>query len=237
MTRIATKLTTTGLGLIAVLGLSACGGSSMSPTTGPGAGPGTGPGGNPALEPNVGDATEVQAIRDSINEGLGFRENDNLFGPRNGDAVYSGQWITGLEIENQPEVNALVGEVRMLVDIGGGRNPVSGEISNLNTLQNNRAIELLTGDLDISGNIGGINRRFDSGAEFLGTVSGYFGGDTLENLQIDADVSGGWRDSIVGGDPGNVIAGRTTGTANGTPGLGLVDITNGQFRADRDSGT
>ena len=62
MTRIATKLTTTGLGLIAVLGLSACGGSSMSPTTGPGAGPGTGPGRNPALEPNVGDATEVQAI-------------------------------------------------------------------------------------------------------------------------------------------------------------------------------
>lgn len=205
-----------------IAAMAACGGAGIDPIEGPSGLPST-----------LGTEADVQADRDFINEGLGFRENDNFFGPRNGDAVYTGKWVTGMTVAAQPEVDALFGDVRMEIDIGGGNNPVTGQVTNLNTAEGNRGIEQLQGALNISGNIGGINRRFDSGASFEGDVSGFFGGDETTNVSIDADISGGWRDSVIGGDPGNVVAGRTTGTASADAGFGDVDITNGQFRADR----
>lgn len=206
-----------------IVALSACGGAGTDPITDPDE-----VFGNPS---NVGSATSVQDARDYVSDGFQFAENDNLLGPRNGNATYRGTWITGLIIEAQPEVDALIGEVDMKIDIGGGNNPVTGQITDLNTLDGNRGVELLDGTLDISGNIGGINRRFDSGASFEGDLTGFFGGTEELELTIDANVNGGWRDS--GREPGDLVVGTTTGSASGASALGNVDITNGTYRADR----
>lgn len=212
-------------GLCAIALLTACGGTS----------------GGMIDEPPVNDAqpttftsrAEVQSQRDFINAGFGLDETGPIAGVRNGTATYEGRWATGFIVDGEPEIDAIFGDVTMQIDVGGGSYAVDGTISDLNTVSGNQGLEALDGTLDIDGSIGGLSKDFN-GTTFEGDVSGYFGGDNERTLTIDANVSGGMRNRNGFGNNGSTVTGRTSGTASFDDGGG-VDITTGQFRADRNN--
>lgn len=224
-------------GVLAACVLSACGGTTIQnpPVILPGIDPGNTPGGGASpLPTSFASAAEVQEDRDFINGGFNLDETAALAGVRNGNATYHGTWATGLAVGGQPEITSLIGDIRMEIDVGGGTYPVSGAITNLNTVDGNTGLEQLTGSLTIDGEIGGFSKEF-SETGFDGTVTGFFGGDAARSVTIDATVTGEMRNRSGFGNNGSTVTGRTSGSAEFADGIGGIDITTGQFRADRNN--
>ncbi|SEW40527.1 hypothetical protein SAMN04488515_2717 [Cognatiyoonia koreensis] len=218
-------------GALGVTLLVACGGTSIEKP------PGDKPGDKDGPEPNpttFSSAAEVQEQRNFINGGFRLDETGPIAGVRNGAATYQGHWATGLTVNGEPDINAMFGDVRMVIDVGGGKYPVSGTITNFNTVNGNEGLEALDGSLAISGQIGGLDKEFE-GTTFDGTLTGFFGGDSARSVEIDADVTGEMRNRSGFGNNGSTVTGRTTGDASFVTGGGGIDITTGQFRADRDN--
>lgn len=176
---------------------------------------------------------QVVAQRNFISDGFGLNETGPIAGVDNGLATYRGQWVSGLTVSGDDEIDGLIGDVNMSINVGGGSYEVGGRIEDLNTLDGNTPLESLEGTLTIDGSIGGFSKEFNSGSGFAGSVSGLFGGDAERTLTVDANMTGGMRDTSGFGNNGSVVVGNTTGTARFVDNQSFVDITTGTFRADR----
>jgi hypothetical protein len=148
-----------------------------------------------ATDPTI-SSGNVSTANSLINEVNARRDQPTSSILPSGTATYQGNMVTGANFTGVDDVDGLYADVSITAALFAAGDAVSGQITNIHTLDGNTPQERLDGSLAITGTL-------DDGTKVMtattsGTLTGVLGLDTRGDLEITGDMSGRVQETQTG---------------------------------------